>query len=173
MTDLLEIRPITTKDFDTYKIGYDNRLPPQNEFDVGKPPEITRKYFYDYLSSMADYARQDKIYVFGAFLKETNQLVGFLEIIILLRNGISWGSLGVSVHNQFWGKGYGSEIVFKGTDIAKSMLKIRRLECAIEPNNTRSEDIFKKLGFTFECTRKNFYPMAQGNLDMNIFYKML
>ncbi len=172
-TERLYIRKFATKDFDLWKEGYENRLPPQNEFDVGTVDNLTKRYFNQFVSALTEYATKDKIYCFGVFDSTTSKFVGVLEIIVLLRNDINWGSIGISVNNQFWGLGYGTEIAKCGTLIARDVLKLRRLECAIEIDNTRSTKIFSKLDYEFECVRKNFSFNGSEFADMEIFSKVL
>ena len=172
-TDRLNIREFSNKDFDLWKEGYANRLPPQNEFDVGTVEDLNKRYYNAFVTALTSYSSEDKIYCFGVFDAQTSKFIGVLEIIVLLRNDINWGSIGISVHNQFWGMGYGTEIANCGTLIAKDVLKLRRLECAIELNNDRSTSIFKKIGYDFECVRKNFSLNGNGYADMEIYSKVL
>ncbi|MEG2002699.1 MAG: GNAT family protein [Clostridia bacterium] len=169
----LIIRPFAPSDYAAWSLAYENRLPPQNAFDVGAVARHDKKYYYDFITAMGEYARADKIYVFGAFEKATGLNVGILELITLLRNGFDWGSVGVSIHNQFWRHGFGLEIAEAGVAIAKDALKFRRLECAIEQGNLASVNLFSKLGFEFEATRKQFAKVAAEYVDMDIYSKLL
>lgn len=168
--DRLIIRPFYPKDYELWKEGYERRLPPQNEFDVGKVEKTDRAYFYNYLTEMKSLSLVDKVYVYGCFLKSTGMFIGVLEIVILERFGIDWGSFGVSVHNQHWGVGYGTEISKKAVEIARNEHELHRLECAVELNNFASQKMCEKSGLMYETTRKSFANEQGAYRDMKIYY---
>lgn len=172
-SERLVFRPFAPSDFEVWTQGYANRKQAQNEFDVGQVPPQSKKYFYDFVSLIAILAREDKMYIFGAFDKTDGKFIGVLELLVFLRSDFEWGSIGISVHNQFWNCGYGTEMAQSGVNFAKDTLQFRRLESAIEKGNNRSERIFAKLGFEFECTRKSFAKIEGTYTDMNIFVKLL
>lgn len=172
LTNNLIVRQYKPSDYILWKEGNDNRLPPQNEFDVGKVENANKEYFYDFLSFLGDMKRKDKMYVFAAFEKESGKHIGILEFSILLRNGFDWGLFGVSIHNQFWSKGYGKELTELASSIAKD-IGISRLECDIEEDNIRSKKMVSHYGFEYEGKRKNFYYNGKEYVDMDVYTKIL
>lgn len=171
-TENLIVRPYKPSDYALWKEGNDNRLPPQNEFDVGRIENTDKVYFYDFLAFLGEMKQKDKMYVFAAFEKESGKHVGVLEFSILLRNGFDWGLFGISIHNQFWNKGYGKELTELAIKISPN-LGIMRLECDIETTNERSKRMIRRFGFDYEGKRKNFYNNGKSYVDMDVFTKIL
>lgn len=168
----LVIRRYAPSDYPLWKEGVENRLPPQNEFDVGRVSSTDKQYFYDFLTYMGKRQKIDKTYLYAIFDKDSGKHLGVLEFTILLRDKVNWGMYGISIHNQFWGQKIGTLATLKAEEIAKD-LKIKRLECNIEIGNERSERIFVKGGYTFECIRKNFYFNGEKYNDVLVYYKDL
>lgn len=171
-TKNLIVRPYCPSDYALWREGVENRLPQQNKFDVGKIENPSKEYFYSFLSYLGKMQENDKLFVLAAFEKESGKHVGVLEFTVLLRNGFDWGLLGVSLHNQFWGKGYGTELSSLAIAIARDY-GISRLECDVEEGNTRSKRMIEKLGFFFEGKRKSFYFDGKDFVDMDIYTKIL
>ena len=172
VTENLIVRPYRPSDYTLWKEGIDNRFPSQNTFDVGKIENADKEYFYDFLSYLGEMKKKDKLYVLAAFEKESGKHVGVLEYTILLRNGFDWGLFGISIHNQFWNKGYGKELTRLAINAAKDF-GISRLECDIEEGNVQSKRMIAKFGFSYEGKRKNFYYNGTYYVDMDVYTKIL
>ncbi len=171
-TKNLIVRQYKPSDYLSWKEGNDNRLPPQNEFDVGKIENLDKECFYNFLSFLGEMKRKDKMYVYAAFEKTSGKHIGIIEMSILLRNGFDWGLFGISIHNQFWNNGYGKELTELASKIARD-LGITRLECDIEVENERSKRMIKSFGFSYEGQRKSFYYNGKEYVDMDVYTKIL
>ncbi|MDQ0221727.1 RimJ/RimL family protein N-acetyltransferase [Streptococcus moroccensis] len=98
---------------------------------------------------------QDQVYIFAVFLKSGEHL-GMLNIATLARADMQCGELGYVFHNQYWGNGYAFEATSALLKSAYEKLCFHHIEAQITPGNTWSEQLSKRLGLSYETTRKNF-----------------
>jgi RimJ/RimL family protein N-acetyltransferase len=59
-------------------------------------------------------------------------------------------SIGLTLHKPHWGQGLGTEVVSLLLELAFDSLGLHRVEAMIDPGNERSQNLFKKLGFSRE-----------------------
>jgi [ribosomal protein S5]-alanine N-acetyltransferase len=101
-------------------------------------------------------SKQDQAYSFGIFLNETNELIGNLSLIEVLRGFLQTGLIGYSLDHDFNGKGIMSEAVKLVTDYGFQVLKLHRIEAGVMPHNIGSIRVLEKSGFEKEgIARKN------------------
>ena len=62
----------------------------------------------------------------------------------------SKAEIGYVLNPSFWGRGYATEVVKAVVDYSFSALKLHRLEARCMKENTASENVLKKCGFTLE-----------------------
>lgn len=60
------------------------------------------------------------------------------------------GSIGMSVHDAFWGRGIGRQILAALLDIADNWLGLRRVELEVNADNARAIGLYEKAGFETE-----------------------
>jgi len=88
-----------------------------------------------------------RLWIFKKADKEDNRVIGCIAF-----NSIVWGSflscfLGYKLDKDEINKGYTTEALKKGIEIAFNEYKLHRLEANIMPKNVRSLRVVEKLGF--------------------------
>ena len=63
-------------------------------------------------------------------------------------------SIGIMVHADYQGKGIGTALLRKVTDLADNWLMLVRLELTVFVENERAMKLYKSLGFEIEGTKK-------------------
>jgi len=64
-------------------------------------------------------------------------------------------SLGMSVHDQFQGRGIGRKLLAALLDVADNYLGLARVELEVLPDNTRAIRLYESMGFEHEgCKRR-------------------
>ena len=99
---------------------------------------------------LADAAATERIkYRFALELLENNILMGGCRVHFEdVKNRMV--SIGMALHNEYWGQGYGTEVGALVLQLAFEQLAVHRIEALIEPSNARSLALVKKAGFTKE-----------------------
>ncbi|AUI86041.1 GNAT family N-acetyltransferase [Vibrio azureus] len=91
----------------------------------------------------------DHVYSYVALLD--NEIVGNLGFEVCTnprRRHV--GSLGMGVKDNVQGKGVGSALLAKVTDLADNWLNLTRLELTVYVDNERAISLYKKFGFQIE-----------------------
>ncbi|RXK18504.1 GNAT family N-acetyltransferase [Macrococcus sp. DPC7161] len=173
-TERLEIRPLTSDDYDVWISGFKNRLKKQNAFDSDDidVSDWDEDFYDNVIKELNELAEKDTAYVLGVFLRDTGEHIGKLEFTVLQRGRFEWGVLGYLIHNQYWNNGYASEMLSVIEQMG-SKLKFHRVEAHIHPDNIASIKVIEKHDFLFEGMRKSFmYEDNQWN-DYLIFSKII
>ncbi|MFC6178788.1 GNAT family N-acetyltransferase [Weissella sagaensis] len=157
-TDRLIIRPLRTTDYESWFKGFSQRQPSQNPFDEGLlDMSICTQEWFNELVQKHDTLRQaDDTYIFAIFDKKTQHHIGMIDIATLARANMNWGEIGYFIHNQLWRKGYAFEALTAILKLASNQLGFHRIEAHVSIPNTPSQELLKKLGFSFETTREKF-----------------
>jgi len=66
------------------------------------------------------------------------------------------GQIGMSIHDDWQGKGVGSALMAAAVDLAGNWLNLTRLELEVFTDNEPAIALYKKFGFVTEGTLKNF-----------------
>lgn len=66
------------------------------------------------------------------------------------------GQIGMSVHDDWQGKGVGSALMAAAIDLADNWLNLSRLELEVFTDNEPAIALYKKFGFVAEGTHPNF-----------------
>jgi RimJ/RimL family protein N-acetyltransferase len=80
--------------------------------------------------------------------------------------------IGVSVLKEYWGKGVGSEL-FKEMELWALKNSIKRLELSVMTNNQRAINLYKKIGFEIEGTKKASIFVNGKYVDEYLMSKIL
>lgn len=108
--------------------------------------------------------------MFGVFLKKkSHKLIGVVDIHILQRGVLQMANLGYRIFNQYWGKGYGNEVVKKLIVSSLIDLKLNRLEAVIDMDNKRSINLVNSIGLRREGIRKNYWFQNKQWDDQIVF----
>ena len=96
-----------------------------------------------------------------------NEFIGLAKLTIY-ENDFSQAEVGYSMLPQFWGKGYGSEMLLAMMDLANEIPFIKTLIGIIDPSNKASEKILTNQNFTFyKSAPCGELPGAFYKLDIN------
>jgi len=167
----LLLRPLMASDYKTWFDFRVNRLPARNAFDRGpaKAGKCSKKSFRRFLKSCALFAKNDRGYHYGVFLKKSKRLVGIVEISILLRVHYELAAISYFIHNRDWGKGYASEALAAALKAAFGDLKLHRIESVMDPGNKASAKVARKAGMRRESIRKYYWREAGAWKDRIVY----
>lgn len=116
-------------------------------------------------------AREDTLEAFEAYLtrfeqpthegfviclRDTGAIVGGININDIVRGTIQSGTLGYTAYASTTGHGYMTEGLGLVIQLAFGKLELHRLEANIQPDNTPSLNLVKRLGFKREGYSANF-----------------
>lgn len=125
---------VTTRSDDFYTIGYQENLIRES---------ITKR-------------ENDEKYVFGIFLRDTDELIGNVTLSEVLRGALQSCFIGYYLDFQHNGKGYMTEVVKLAVDFGFNELHLHRIEAGVMPHNIGSMRVLEKAGFQKEgIARKN------------------
>lgn len=158
-TDNIIIRSGREGDYNTIRDSIDGQKIQQNKFDeeeIKFKNNYPEHFFIDKIKSIKQNAENDKYYLFRAFKKDDGSYIGGVIIKTILRKDYQWAEIGYWLLNQYWGNGYGVEMVKATIDIAFCELGFHRLEAYINIDNLASQKIAERAGMQYECTRKGF-----------------
>lgn len=106
--------------------------------------------------------------------KKTGALVGSLGLEIdRFRPGIASKELGYWIAEEYWGRGL-------ATEASEAALRYGFLELDLDvvgictgPHNLRSQQVIRKLGFTYEGTHRRCYKIYDGSIRDSLTFSML
>jgi RimJ/RimL family protein N-acetyltransferase len=84
---------------------------------------------------------------YAAFIKETNEFIGWGLLIYLENNGLP--ELGYRLLPKFWNQGLATEIARTLIGFSENELKVKKLVAVTHPQNQKSQRILHKCGFHF------------------------
>ncbi len=150
------MRPLSERDFFSWKKAQEEMLPAKSLFDApGKPlKECNRTEFKKILRKHREGIKGNQHYSFGVFLKGKKCLIGYLGVKHILRGHYHSASIGYWIFNNYWGNGYATEATDLCVTIAFEDLKLHRVEAEIQPANKPSIKVVRKLGFWKEGLSK-------------------
>ncbi len=170
-TERLILRPQNSSDYETWHTGFSSRLPQQCQYDEGQVS--LEGCDLDWFSSLCDHhqeqALKDYAYIFGVFLKQTNQHLGNVDLSTIYREEKQWANLGYSIHNQYWKQGFGKEAVKAALIAGFENLGYHRIEAAINLDNYPSIALARSVGLQEECIRRGFYYENEQWVDHVIY----
>ncbi|MEK5393113.1 GNAT family protein [Margalitia sp. FSL K6-0131] len=108
-------------------------------------------------------------YVFAIRTIESNQFIGYIEL-----DGILWNQrvTGISIaigDEKNRGKGYGKEAFELTLQFAFHELNLRRVQLTVFSYNQAAIQLYKKLGFTYEGSYREFLERDGKTYDMLLF----
>ena len=170
-TKRLIIRPMEISDYEVWKEYFSTMDESRNIWDNHNRPSerLTKTTFLKILKSQKRMREGDKFYDLIVFKKASRQIIGSVAAMDVLRSVSQTAYLGYTIHNKFWGQGYGKEATKAMIDIAFRDLKLHRVEAGIEPKNRRSILLARSLGLRKEGLKKKVvYLRGQWN-DLLIY----
>ncbi|AGF55153.1 RimJ/RimL family protein N-acetyltransferase [Clostridium saccharoperbutylacetonicum] len=158
-TDRLIIRPMQKEDFLIVKENLDEQGSQKNKYDEEEIEFVhnyTEEVFEKHLKASREYSTNDNAYTFKVFKKSDGKYIGGIIIKTIQRKNFQWSEIGYWLLNQYWGNGYGSELIKAGIDIAFKELGFHRVEAQINLDNIASQRAAENAGMELECIRKGF-----------------
>ncbi|WP_312322563.1 GNAT family protein [Soonwooa sp.] len=73
---------------------------------------------------------------------------------------------------EYWGKGYIAEAFDTACEYAHKNMRIKRIECVIEPENENSKKIMTKLNFKFEGRMRQAEIKDGKFIDIDVYSKL-
>jgi RimJ/RimL family protein N-acetyltransferase len=82
-----------------------------------------------------------------AITDKQDHMIGFARLGL---NGVQAAKLGYAIHADHWGHGYATDAARTLTTYGFHTLKLHRISAAMDPDNTASITVAKRLGMTYE-----------------------
>ena len=171
-TKRLIIRPLTMEDYDAFVAGYRDSASPKNRFDEGNldTSYMTRRWYEKLLERRKSEAERDWSYVLNIFRKSDGVSLGHCDVTPHRREAYQYGRIGYTLHNPYWGMGYGTETVKALIKIGFEDLNLHRLEAHVNLDNFASKRVLHKAGMMFECVRKGLVLESGTWTDNEVYY---
>lgn len=119
-------------------------------------PTLTKKGFSDYI------ARCNKADFKGFFIcmNDDDAIAGSINLSQIFYGGFKSAYMGYRIGAPFAGKGYMTEGMMLVLRYAFTKMKLHRLEANIQPGNTASIALVKRLGFTKEGFSRRYLKVS-------------
>lgn len=170
-TERLILRPQQPKDYEAWYAGFASRLPSQHKYDEGQVDlsECDFQWFANLCQHHQKRALQDKDYIFGVFLRESDRHLGNVDLSTIRREENQWANLGYGIHNQYQRQGFGQEATRAAIMAGFKHLNYHRIEAAINLDNEPSIALAKSVGMKKECMRPSFFYENEQWVDHLIY----
>lgn len=170
-TERLILRPQQPRDYEAWYAGFAERLPSQHKYDEGQVDLSERdfQWFTNLCHHHQKRALQDRDYIFGVFLHESDRHLGNIDLSTIRREENQWANLGYSIHNQYQSQGFGQEAVRAAVIAGFEHLNYHRIEAAINLDNDRSIFLAERIGMKRECMRPGFFYENEQWVDHLIY----
>ncbi len=113
-----------------------------------------------FISDMAKKREKDNGYCFGIFIKDSNELIGDVNLFQIFRGSLQSCLIGYSLDKQHNGSGYATEAVSLAVRFVFNELNLHRIEAGVMLTNIGSIRVLEKAGFHKE-------GIAQKNVKIN------
>lgn len=172
-TKRLILRPPTMKDIEDIIENINNLKVSRNLLVVPYPYKIKDAKWWVNHNREQEKAKPRKSYEFNIELKSEKKIIGGVGLSHLdLYQGTA--TLGYWLGQKYWKNGYGTEAAAKIIDFGFNKLKLRRIDVEAYAENTASNALIRKLGFTYEGTlRKAKRAKSDGKIHDGNIYGMM
>jgi putative acetyltransferase len=82
------------------------------------------------------------------------------------------GSIGISVHGEFQGKGVGTALMAAAVDLADNWLNLTRLELEVYADNKAAIHLYERFGFVYEGTLRQHAFRNGEYIDSNVMGRL-
>jgi [ribosomal protein S5]-alanine N-acetyltransferase len=164
------IRPYLVSDFDACMKAHQGRKSTTNVFDheIVVHGATTHAEFQTNVEHRSNRGNLQEHFSFGVFEKQSAaDYFGHVELW-LLNKELRWGNIGCSIHNQYWGRGFGAEAMHLALLVAFKELNFHRIEGGTHVQNTAAAKTAENAGMVYEGIRKNFFP-GRGGVDVVVY----
>jgi ribosomal-protein-alanine N-acetyltransferase len=165
------IRPESLKDYKSWFKAYTNLLPKQNKHDTGpyKPSQCKKEHLKKNILRQRKRMREKKTFYWSIFDKNTNEMLGTIDIHILHLGNLQKANLGYEVFNNHWRKGIAQEALKKVIPGVLMDLKLNRLEAVIDLDNLPSRKLVESLKLRKEGVRENYFFQDNDWADQIVY----
>ncbi len=174
-TRRLIIRPYRLEDYSIWKETQLNMSSLESRSANKKrpsPKEVSPSMFKEILKEQKRLREIDNFYVLAIFEKKSNLLIGYVNIMAIMRGMWQKADLGYLLFGPYQKRGYGREMTKAGIEIAFKTIRLHRLEAVISSKNRRSINLAKSVGFKREGIRKK-YLFTNGNWEDFAIYSII
>lgn len=164
-TERLILRLIEDKDIhDFYEFA---RLPNIGPL-AGWKPHVNEKETKIMIKMFRDKIRFGQLGVFAIVLKETNKMIGTIELHSYIKDHKA--ELGFCLNPEYWNQGYATEaaktIIVWGFDV----LNLKRIEAYTYLENEASQKVLEKANLIFEGIKRKGYLAYDGSIhDVKVY----
>ncbi|OCT12286.1 alanine acetyltransferase [Paenibacillus pectinilyticus] len=148
----------------------------RTHFEQVSPKRDESYYSQDFHEKMIEgwikQREEDKRYVFGIFLKESDQLIGDISIFDIKRGPVQNCTLGYGLDQEHNGKGYMTEAIQLLLTFAFEEAKLQRVEAGVMPRNIGSIRVLEKAGFQREGLARKLLEI-NGTREDHVIFAML
>lgn len=161
-TDRLGLRYFCSEDLaDLYEISIQTAVAIEAGWEPHKDINETKIVLDKYLGNKE---------VFGIVEKSSNKLVGRVALYDFHNRAGNHREIGFILNENFWGKGYMTEVLKAVVIHAFEEIKVDYLVLAHYDNNQRSKRVIEKCGFAFEGVIHNEIERFDGVLLNSHYY---
>lgn len=111
--------------------------------------------------------KKDRIVNFAIVLKETDELIGSIGIVLEMAH--NRGDLGYWVGMPYWGCGYCTEAGHAVLKYGFDVMELNRIAAPHFSSNPASGRVLQKLGMQFEGTRRQHYYRFGKYEDADVY----
>lgn len=173
-TERLTVRYLKESDKDEFIRGYVSSLPSKNRFDDGTVDlsDWSDEEHQALLERRKREADSDYCYTFNVFETVSGKSIGYCNIRTICRENMQCAEIGYTVFNNYWGNGFGTEVVMALTSIGFDILGFHRLEAYVNLDNPISKRVLKKCGYKLEGIREAYLNEDGVWTDNEVYYKI-
>lgn len=113
--------------------------------------------------------KRDQSYIFGIFLKETEELIGRIALTGVARGPFQNAYIGYNIDEKHNGKGYATAAVSLCVAFAFEQIGLHRVEAGVMPRNLPSIRVLEKVGFRHEGSAKRYLKINGVWEDHELF----
>lgn len=147
-------------------IDYVQQISLQSEMITISPGEFNptieeeREFFKKFIEA------ENQIYLIGMI---HDKIVSVADISASQRKRIRHiGTLGISTHKTYWGKGIGRYVMEYLLDWVRTNQDLSKIHLTVRTDNTRAIKLYQSLGFQIEGTQKNGLKASDGMYDVHL-----
>lgn len=164
-TPRLKLRPLTQSDAeDIFEIFSDRQVMKYYDLLPFETLERAKQQIEFFTNGYAD----KQMIRWGIELKENGKLIGTCGFFAFNEDTLK-AELGYELNSRYQGKGIMTEAITEALAFLFRQTSVNRVEAFVEPENTASQKLLEKLGFTKEGTLRQ-YERCRGELiDICVF----
>ncbi|MEM7278873.1 MAG: GNAT family N-acetyltransferase [Pseudomonadota bacterium] len=147
-TDRLVLRPLKMSDEESFCELFADPQVMKSSIGGTKTPEEVKEWLLDQIERSKS---GRGIELLAVKLKSTAAIIGYCGLNEPLNiKGVAEVEIGYRLNRLYWGNGYATEAAIAVREYAFEKLKLNRLVALIEPINTRSVAVARKIGMSYE-----------------------